>query len=42
MGVSVIKDMPGHNRYKGSPSGEKHDVMYKQAKAWLEGEDIDI
>ncbi|KAJ5667367.1 hypothetical protein N7507_003231 [Penicillium longicatenatum] len=42
MGVSVIKDMPGHNRHKETPSGDKHDLLYKQAKEWLEGGNIKI
>ncbi|KAJ5653052.1 hypothetical protein N7490_000055 [Penicillium lividum] len=42
MGVEVLKDMPGHNRHKGTPAGEKHDLLYRQAKAWLNGEDIEI
>lgn len=42
MAVSVIKDMPGHNRHKGTPSGKKHDLLYMQAKAWLDGEALDI
>ncbi|KAJ5814628.1 hypothetical protein N7474_006405 [Penicillium riverlandense] len=42
MDVSVIKDMPGHNRHKGTPSGDKHDLLYKQAKVWLEGGNLEI
>ncbi|KAE8326307.1 hypothetical protein BDV39DRAFT_193802 [Aspergillus sergii] len=42
MGVKVLMDMPGHNRHKGTPAGEKHDLLYMQAKSWLEGEDIEI
>lgn len=47
MGVSVIKDLPGHNREKGIPggsriAGEKHDLLYWQARDWLDGKDIQI
>jgi hypothetical protein len=42
MGVAIIKDMPGHNRHKDTPSGDKHDLLYRQAKAWLEGENVDF
>ncbi|KAF3014449.1 hypothetical protein E8E14_008790 [Neopestalotiopsis sp. 37M] len=42
MGVSVFKDMPGHNRHKGTPSGEKHDLLYRLAKDWLDGKSIDV
>lgn len=42
MGVTVLKDMPGHRRHVGTPNGEKHDLLYRQAKAWLEGENFDI
>ncbi|KAL6229420.1 hypothetical protein BDW75DRAFT_235225 [Aspergillus navahoensis] len=42
MSVSVIKNMPGHNRHKDTSSGDKHDHLYKQAKAWLEGENGDF
>jgi hypothetical protein len=47
MGVKVLLDMPGHRRENGAPGGsqvcgEKHDKLYMQCKAWLEGEDIDI
>lgn len=45
MGVKVLKDMPGHIREKGVEggsrvAGEKHDLLYWQAKHWVEGEDI--
>ncbi|GME41178.1 probable pathogenesis associated protein Pep2 [Neofusicoccum parvum] len=42
MGVKVLMDMPGHRRDVGTPNGEKHDVLYRQAKAWVEGKEIDI
>ncbi|TGJ86293.1 hypothetical protein E0Z10_g2463 [Xylaria hypoxylon] len=42
MGVSVLKDMPGHRRHAGTPSGDKHDLLYRLAKEWLEGGEIDV
>lgn len=47
MGVSVLRDLPGHNREKGIPggssiAGEKHDLLYWQARDWLDGKNIEI
>jgi len=42
MGVTVMKDMPGHRRESDSACGKKHDALYWQCKKWLEGEDVDI
>ncbi|WYZ39486.1 hypothetical protein EsH8_III_001400 [Colletotrichum jinshuiense] len=42
MGVKVLLDMPGHRRHVGTPNLEKHDLLYWQAKDWLEGKNIDI
>lgn len=42
MGVTVLKDMPGHRRHAGTVNGDKHDLLYRQAKAWVQGEDVDI
>ncbi|OAL00305.1 hypothetical protein IQ06DRAFT_347678 [Phaeosphaeriaceae sp. SRC1lsM3a] len=42
MGVSVLKDMPGHRRHEGTPAGEKHDFLYRQSKTWIEGGEIEI
>ncbi|KIV78941.1 hypothetical protein PV11_06539 [Exophiala sideris] len=47
MGVKVLKDMPGHNRERGIEGGskiaaEKHDLLYQQAKQWLEGTEINF
>lgn len=47
MGVKVMRDMPGHRREKGVEGGsvvcgEKHDLLYWQAKKWVEGEEVDI
>ncbi|KAI0467257.1 hypothetical protein F4859DRAFT_525905 [Xylaria cf. heliscus] len=42
MGVTVLKDMPGHRRHAGTPNGDKHDLLYRQAKTWLEGGNVDI
>lgn len=42
MGVTVSKDMPGHRRHVGTASGDKHDLLYRQAKDWLDGKDIEV
>jgi hypothetical protein len=47
MGVKVMLDMPGHNRENGIEhgskiGGEKHNLLYWQAKKWLEGEEFDV
>lgn len=42
MGVTVSRDMPGHRRHEGTPSGDKHDLLYKQGKDWLDGKDIEV
>lgn len=39
MGVKVKLDMPGHIRDKNE-NGEMHDALYLQAKAWVEGVDV--
>lgn len=41
MGVTVLKDMPGHRR-DGGANGEKHDLLYWLCKKWLDGEEVDI
>ncbi|KAI5207146.1 hypothetical protein E4T39_02162 [Aureobasidium subglaciale] len=43
MGVKVILDLPGHRREAGSTvNGEKHDMLYKQIKEWMDGQKVDI
>ncbi|KAI0133508.1 hypothetical protein BJ170DRAFT_606506 [Xylariales sp. AK1849] len=42
MGVTVLKDMPGHRRHAGTVNGDKHDLLYRQAKAWVEGGEVEI
>jgi hypothetical protein len=42
MGVTVARDMPGHRREDKNVNGQKHDLLYWQAKAWVEGEDVEI
>lgn len=42
MGVTVLRDMPGHKRHVGTTSGEKHDLLYRLTKDWLDGKDIDV
>ena len=45
MGVKVMLDMPGHRRDANGVdkwgTGKKHDLLYWQAKRWVEGEDAD-
>ncbi|TPX16597.1 uncharacterized protein E0L32_012418 [Thyridium curvatum] len=42
MGVKVLTDMPGHRRHVSTQNLEKHDLLYWQAKDWLEGRNLDI
>ncbi|KAI8286689.1 PEP2-like protein [Colletotrichum sp. SAR11_240] len=42
MGVEVLLDLPGHRRHVGTRNLEKHDLLYWQAKDWVDGKDIDI
>lgn len=42
MGVKVARDMPGHRRHVDPPAGEKHDLLYRQAKDWLDGKALDV
>ncbi|KAL9073921.1 MAG: hypothetical protein Q9157_004567 [Trypethelium eluteriae] len=44
LGVKVLRDLPGHriDVVAGTESGKKHDVLYWQAKSWVEGGDIDF
>ncbi|KIW30158.1 uncharacterized protein PV07_05924 [Cladophialophora immunda] len=47
MGVTVLRDMPGHRRESGveggsKDCGDKHDLLYWQCKAWVEGKDMEI
>ncbi|EXJ86764.1 hypothetical protein A1O3_03718 [Capronia epimyces CBS 606.96] len=42
MGVTVMKDMPGHRREGNNPNGLKHDELYWQAKSWVEGREIKL
>lgn len=42
MGVTVLTDMPGHRRHVGTTNGEKHDLLYRLAKDWLDGKSIDV
>lgn len=42
MGVTVLKDMPGHRRHEGTACGQKHDLLYRLAKEWLEGKEIEV
>ena len=42
MGVTVMKDMPGHRRHVGTANGDKHDTLYQQGKDWLDGKKLDV
>ncbi|KAL4953477.1 hypothetical protein BDW69DRAFT_200153 [Aspergillus filifer] len=42
MGVEVLRDMPGHRRHVGTVNGEKHDLLYRLAKDWLDGKAVDV
>jgi hypothetical protein len=42
MGVKVIKDLPGHRREIDTANRQKHDILYEQIKAWMDGEKIEI
>jgi len=42
MGVKVLLDLPGHRREGENVNGKKHDVLYMQARDWLEGKEVDI
>lgn len=42
MGIVVIKSLPGHRREIGTVNREKHDMLYRQIKAWMDGENIDV
>jgi hypothetical protein len=42
MGVTVSKSMPGHRRDVGTASGKEHDLLYRQAKDWLDGCSLDV
>ncbi|GFF55617.1 uncharacterized protein ATEG_07673.1 [Aspergillus udagawae] len=40
MGVKVLLDLPGHRREGSSVNGQKHDLLYVQARDWVEGKDV--
>lgn len=42
MGVKVLLDMPGHRRHVDTVNLEKHDLLYRLAKQFLEGEGIEM
>ncbi|CAG8005709.1 unnamed protein product [Penicillium salamii] len=42
MGVKVIRDLPGHRRETGTANREKHDLLYRQIKARIDGEMIEV
>lgn len=42
LGIKVIRDLPGHRRETGTVNGEKHDLLYRQIKQWIDGEDVQV
>jgi hypothetical protein len=42
MGANVLMDLPGHRRERDNVNGKKHDVLYWQAKDWVEGRTINL
>jgi activator of 2-hydroxyglutaryl-CoA dehydratase len=42
MGAKVLMDMPGHRRHVGTQNLEKHDLLYRQAKKWLEDNSLEV
>ena len=44
LGLPVTRDLPGHriDVAAGTVNGEKHDLLYWQAKSWVEGGEIDF
>lgn len=42
IGVKVIRDLPGHRREIDTANREKRDILYRQIKAWMDGEMIDV
>lgn len=42
MGVNVSKEMPGHRKHAGTASGDMHDILYRQAKDWLDGKNNEL
>lgn len=42
MGVKVLLDLPGHRREGDNVNGKRHDLLYWQAKDWVEGREIDF
>ncbi|OJJ35786.1 hypothetical protein ASPWEDRAFT_110739 [Aspergillus wentii DTO 134E9] len=42
MGVKVLLDLPGHRREGDNVNGKKHDLLYWQAKDWVEGRDLEL
>lgn len=42
MEVKVLMDMPGLRRHIGTDNLEKHDMLYWQAKSWIEEGKLDV
>lgn len=42
-GFKCITDLPGHRRESPeTANGRKHDILYQQIKAWMDGENVEI
>ncbi|KAJ4299497.1 hypothetical protein N0V90_004742 [Kalmusia sp. IMI 367209] len=42
MGVKVVRDLPGHRRHVGTENLDKHNLLYHQAKKWLEDGSFEV
>jgi hypothetical protein len=42
LGLEIMVDMPGHRREDQSLCGKKHDLLYMQAKDWIDGKDVEV
>ncbi|KAG8625923.1 hypothetical protein KVT40_006324 [Elsinoe batatas] len=43
LGIKCVYDLPSHRREAGTTiNGEKHDMLYRQIKQWMDGENVEI
>jgi hypothetical protein len=42
MGVKVLLDLPGHRREGENVNGRMHDLLYAQARDWVEGREVEF
>ncbi|KAF2219197.1 hypothetical protein BDZ85DRAFT_243836 [Elsinoe ampelina] len=43
LGIKCVYDLPSHRREAGTTiNGEKHDMLYRQIKQWIDGENVEI